>query len=248
MPFSRLLKQVVYISGKTSKEIIEECEKRGKKVDKAYFSKLLNGKVNPPSEELTRLLAQICNYDERILVIENYFDKAPEEIRQAFFILKEQIIIGTSAMMLEIDNKEISEEIRKSLRQEPIAEFIVEILDSEEEIHDSAENSFEIDFDKENSILNFNVINPPGISIKDNGMYPLINENDKVLFSPQEKYNINDILLCKIKKNGKIKARYIVNKENKIELIPINRAYDIEDYKENEILILGKITKLIRDI
>lgn len=246
MPFSRLLKRIVLDSGKTSKEIIEECEKNGKKVDKAYFSKLLNGKVQPPSEELTRLLARICNYDERQLVVENYFDKAPEEIKQAFYNIKEQVSIGTARMLMGLDDKSIYREIEKALKQEPMADFIVQILDSRDEMINSVQNDFDVNFDEDN--LNFNITNPLGITIADNGMYPIVKENDKVLITPQEKYNINDILLFKVKKTNEVKARYGVNKDNRVELIPINKSYNVEKYQDNELIILGRINKIMRNI
>lgn len=247
MPFGRLLKKVVAESGKTTAEIIEECRNSGKKIDKSRFSKILNNKENA-SVELARELARICNYDENILVLECYIDQAPQEILDVLIAIKELAYMSTLNLLKGSIEDEIIEEVKKTVTEEPLSDFIMEILDSRDYILSSSENDFDTDLNLEDNNMKLSINNSPYITVKDNSMFPLIQENMKILFRMEEKYNINDILFVKIKKTEETKIRYVVSDGKRVQLIPINKNYSVEVYKNSEILILGRVNKIITEI
>lgn len=246
MPFSRLLKKVISDSGKTQKEIIEECRERGRSIDKAYLSKLLNGKVPAPAEELARLLANICNYDERKMVLECYIDKAPKEIFEALAGMKEVVHLSTISMFSGIAPSEIIEEVKETIKNEPISDFVMDILDKKEMIIRSCENDYEIDMEDDD--VTFTLKEPPTITVKDSAMEPLIAEGAKVTFVLQEKYDVNDILLIKLKEVEVPIIRYGIKQGKNIMLIPLNKKYQAEQYKTSDVIILGRVNKIITEI
>lgn len=107
-------------------------QREWKKIDKAYLSKLLNDKVPAPSEEISRTIANICNKDERVLVLEGYIDKAPNEIREAFITIKFMTMLGALKTIENIVDKLTLEKIREELEKEPISEFIIQLIENKD--------------------------------------------------------------------------------------------------------------------
>ena len=81
MPYTKLLNNIIADSNLSYKFIAEKCTEMGTTIDPSYISKLLSGKCNVPSEKISRALANVCGYDERLLVLEGYLDIAPKEIK-----------------------------------------------------------------------------------------------------------------------------------------------------------------------
>ena len=88
-----MLRNVVANTNYTQEEICKRCTELGIKISKSYINKLLNNKQQAPTEEISRIIANVCNCDERLLVIEGYLDKAPKEIREVFISLKNTTMI-----------------------------------------------------------------------------------------------------------------------------------------------------------
>lgn len=244
MPFGRLLKKAVAESNKTSKEIIEECNKLGKKIDKSYFSKMLNEKVPAPSEELTRVLAKVCNFNEELLVLENYLDKAPVEIREALINLKKAF---SNASLNLFDNypEEIKQAIENEINNEPLSTFIMNLLNTMPKMN---YNSIEEKFSMEDDILNVSIKDTLAINVSDNGMSPLIPEGAKIRTDYQKSYNFNDILAIKFKNTDKLLLRYVESKDNKYVLRALNKEYKPQTVKKEDIIILGKVSKYIIEL
>lgn len=82
MDYAKLLSAYIEKSELSLRRIAELCNKKGFSIDHSYISKLKNGKMPPPSEELSRVLAEVLGGDPETLVIEGYIEKAPEEIKK----------------------------------------------------------------------------------------------------------------------------------------------------------------------
>lgn len=65
--YADVLRQAIEASGKTLKEISEECVKRGVAVSDSYLSKLQNGKKGPPRERINNILAEVIGCDKEVL-------------------------------------------------------------------------------------------------------------------------------------------------------------------------------------
>lgn len=82
MQYRELLAEYVAKSKMTLREIAEECKVRGEPIDPSYISKLQTGRLPPPSEEVSRVLAEVLGGDANKLVYLGYLEKAPSIIRQ----------------------------------------------------------------------------------------------------------------------------------------------------------------------
>lgn len=246
MPYNRLLMKIVAESGLTSKAIVEECNKRGKKIDKTYFSKLLNNKVSPPAEDISRLISNICNVDERLLVIEGYLDKAPKEIKELFVSLKKMTAFSALTVFQNEFNKDILQEVEEQLEKEPLSDFIISLMDNG--VNDMELLNNGIEFNDINDNMKLTLTEPVAFTANDNAMFPMIPEGAKVSLTLQNEYANGDILVCKIKKEEDILIRYCLFNDNNIILTPLNKSFKTLTYPLEDIIILGKVTKTIIDI
>ena len=237
MSYYKLLRNIVVESGLSSTEIIKECREKGRKIDKAYFSRLLNGKCPPPSEELSRLLANICNADERALVLEGYIDKAPKEIKECLEKLEKATLMTT----LKVFNDKINiNDLENIMNELPTSSFIIQILDTD---LNNNSNIFELS----NNDTKITVTEPISLEIKDNSMSPLIPEHSRINLKI-DKYKNGDILAIKTKDFESFIVRYVLFSGSSIILISLNKEYKPMTYKIQDIEILGKVSQIINTI
>ena len=237
MSYSKLLMKFIAESGYTYNQIIDKCEQNGKKVDKAYLSRLVNNKVSPPSEELSRVLSKVLNVDERKLVIEGYLEKAPEEIKKALLSIKiSTYMLATNFFENKFD-EEVEKQIEEKLKEEPLSDFVIALIDGMENVDNLNKKDFNLKLEE-----------PLSIPIEDNAMFPKIVANSKIILKIENKYQDGDILAIKIKDEEKIIVRMaFINNEN-IKLVSLNKQYETLEYNISDIIILGKVTKVITDI
>lgn len=160
MSYSLVLKKIISDSTLTYKEISEKC-----KITPSYISKLANGKIAPPSDEVSIKIAEACNADPNLLILEAYFEKAPEVLTNFLDNIRMQF----QAVSLKTNNnvETLNKSIYKKLASEDsISKFITE---------------FNL---KDISSVN---INTNGIQVKDDSMEPLIPKGSYVSIT-----NFND--------------------------------------------------------
>lgn len=258
MPYTKLLRKLLAESDYTSKYIVEECKKRGQKIDKSYFSKLINGKQPPPSEEVSKVLSKIFNVDERLLVIEGYLDKAPKEIVDAFNSIRMMGVYTTLNFFEGSLEEKMLKEAKKELEKMPISEFIIGLIDNEEKIFSATEQFFDKninglteieDINNVEDILdNFKLNEPVGLEINDNTMFPIIQLGSQVMLKYQPTYETGDILAVKVNGNNDFVIRYTFFNDNKVTLKAVDKKIPVEIYNINDIVILGKVDKVITEI
>lgn len=246
MPYYKLLNNIIADSNYTAQEIINGCNKEGVKIDKAYMSKLRNNKVPAPSEEISRAISKVCNIDERMLVLEGYIDKAPKEVKDAFFSIKYMTVISALSFVENKIDKQTLEELEKELKKEPIADFIISLIDSKADKIDIDIDKFDISSTDDN--ITFSLREPVALPIKDNSMFPTIPENSEIIIKVQDSYDNGDILAIKIKGNEDITTKIVMFQNDKILLIPLNNDFKKETYDKDNIIILGKVVKVIKEI
>lgn len=88
MTYAELLQEYIKKSGMTLERIAEECGKRGVKIHPTYISKLRLGKRPAPSEEISRVLAEVTGGDPQRLIIKGYIEKVPDELREELDVYK----------------------------------------------------------------------------------------------------------------------------------------------------------------
>lgn len=246
MPYYKILRNIIADTDYTQNEIAQKCMEHGKKIDRTYINKLLNNKLPPPTEEISRTIAKICNVDERLLVIEGYLDKAPIEIREAFINIK-YITMLSSLNVLEnnIDIKVLNE-LKKIYEKEPLSDFVIKLLEKGNININISKDYYQLKSKENNLTFNFTTQNL--VKITDDSMYPLINENDEIIFEICNKYNDGDILLVKFSNEDNITARQAIFIGNIIRLVPLNKKFKSIQKNINDIDILGKINRVVRKV
>lgn len=246
MPYGKLLRKMLVESNYTATEIAEECKKRGIRIDKSYISKLQNDKCNCPNEKISSEIAKICNKDERLLVLEGYIDNAPQEVKELLYSIRLLFSTITSNVLSYSTDKTIVAEFEKLIKNEPISEFILNVIDNKDTLINIDKNIFQ-------TVVTDNGVDmiltqPPAISVADNAMFPLITEKSKVCLSMQTNYENGDIVAVKINDKDNIIIRQIFFKDNEISLIPLNKNYFSLTYDLSNIVIIGKVTSIINEL
>ena len=245
MSYYKILRNIVADSGYTGKHIIEECNKNGTKIDKAYFSRLLNNKTSAPSEEISRQISKVCGVDERLLVIEGYIDKAPKEIKEAFISIKMMSAIAALSIFNNRIDEDMLHTLEEQMNEEPLSDFIIELIDNKSYDISTINEQVQLTAKDDNFTVNFGY---PIELIKDNAMFPIIPENAKVNLKIQDKYEDGDILVVKINATKEIITRYALFQEEKVILTPINKEFKKRILNTKDILILGKVVSIITEI
>ncbi|BBB90968.1 MAG TPA: helix-turn-helix domain-containing protein [Methylomusa anaerophila] len=80
--YTDLLAYYIKKSGMSLRQIACRCQEKGHKIAPSYISKLQNGHLPPPSEDVSRVLAEVLDGNPEILIYLGYFAKAPSIIRQ----------------------------------------------------------------------------------------------------------------------------------------------------------------------
>lgn len=122
MGYAKLLTDYIERSELSLRRIAELCNKKGFSIDHSYISKLKNGKMPPPSEELSRVLAEVLGGDPEILVIEGYKEKAPEEIRK---LLSDK----SSEEVLRTGEEEINQLIEQTFNNNKLKKTLIKTTD-----------------------------------------------------------------------------------------------------------------------
>ncbi len=244
--YSKVLATMIAESGLTAKEIVEKCNEMGNGIDATRLSKLQSGKLPAPSEKVSRDIARVCNADERKLVIEGYLEKAPKEIADIFMILKTNTVIAALKIFQNNVTKQQIESMKKELEKEPIADYIIDVLNSKNNNIDITIEGFNIK-DKD---FTFKVEEPIALPVKDNAMFPIIPEKSKVKLKAEtnNKYENGDILAIKLKGQDDFIVRYALFNNDSIILTALNKAYETLTYNKKDIVILGKVANVSIDI
>ena len=246
MPYSKALKKIVEQSNFSHKNIIENLEKKGVHIDKSYLSKLINGKLSAPKEEISRAIAQVCGADERILVVEGYYDKAPKEIKDLLVYLKNAVYISSLSLFTNtpIDKNTLSL-IKEKAEQESIGEFIVSLLDyNNNDNFEIFNGSLEINSQKDN--FKFELKEPISISITNDDMFPIIPKNSSVIIDILEKYTNGSIVALNYENN--IIARYYFENNGIVCFTGIDKNSKVLYSSDKNLKLLGKITKVITSL
>jgi len=249
MAYARLLEKIINNTEYSNVDIANKCKELGVNVDRTYINKLLNNKSKPPKEEISRAIAKVCGADERLLVLEGYIDKAPTEIVN---VLK-QIKFLTSVAALNIFDNYFSknselflEQLKLQLDNEPLSDFLITILDS-----NSTNINFEdlgLQFSEKNDNYNINLTAPVEITVTDNSMFPIVPQNAHINLQLKEAYNNGEIIALKLKGKEDLIVRYIFYTDNNIMLTALNQDFTPIICKKEDILIMGKVTKVITKI
>lgn len=125
MPYSKLLQAYIDKSGLTLDEITERCKARGIDIHPTYISKLRNGTRPAPSEEISRVLAEVLEGNPDELIFEGYLSKTPlpiinllHRLQGIFSEIKEEVQAFIS-FVSRPENSQDLERLSRSMGQTP---------------------------------------------------------------------------------------------------------------------------------
>ena len=247
MPYNEMLKKIMNEKKLTNAKVVEECNKQGINISQAYFSKIKNDKKNPPSEEISRAIAKACNVDERLLVIEGYIDKSPQEIQEVFKILNCTTKLAT-IKLLRLIEKGNMKKLQEYLDTQPISDTLIEILDSKDKCLEFIENNYTFENLGNGLDITMSLKNMVGFEINDDAMFPILQKGDTVQVELKNSYKSSDILLINYHKN--IIPRYVFKINDTCKLVPINQNYKeiICPREEIEKKIIGRVNTISKKI
>ncbi len=83
MTYAAMLDDIIKKSELSLRQISKRCEGLNLKITPSYISQLKNGKLPPPSEEVSLILAKVCGSDKQAhLVFQGYMEKAPSLVKE----------------------------------------------------------------------------------------------------------------------------------------------------------------------
>ena len=87
LTYKEVLAKTIKKSGLSLRTIAERCSALQVSVSASYLSQLQTGKLLPPSEEVSRVIAQVCGGNANDLILLGYIDRAPEIVKEYFFAM-----------------------------------------------------------------------------------------------------------------------------------------------------------------
>jgi transcriptional regulator with XRE-family HTH domain len=83
MGYAEMLDEIISESELSLRQISKLCTQFNISITPSYISQLKNGKLPPPSPEVSLALAKVCNSKKQAqLVFQGYMEKAPDVIRE----------------------------------------------------------------------------------------------------------------------------------------------------------------------
>jgi len=225
MSYTKLLNQIIELSGLQLKEIADRCQLYGERITPSYISTLKNNEGRIPSDNVSRAIAKACNTRfEDILVIQAYLDNAPESIT------------GLLDSIKNTANDDWPEDIPEALKSQlSLAEFICQ----------SYEN---LDLVPIESAYDTNIKSVTNVTATDNSMEPLISKGNQVSIKSGPVSDGDIIALLHNKRKEVIIRKAIMLDQKKWALVPINSEYKTELLYSNEFSIFGRAYQIIKNI
>jgi len=244
MDYAVMLDEIIKKSGLSLRQITKRCTELNYEITPSYISQLKNGKLPPPSEEISRTLAQVCGENNPMkLVFQGYMEKAPD-------IIKNYILMASAA------NKYLLNKLSKETANLPeaISEYIdnLDILSALElsanyigSLQDSNINTFVENIHALSGTVQHNE-NSEGsyFFLRDPSMEPLVPMNSHVKITPTKREFLKnrDVVAFYPKGNKVPVIRRYYEQNNNIILVPENKEHEIYFYDNvNDFNYIGKV-------
>lgn len=246
MAYKDILSKTIKNSGLSLREISARCSSLGLNITPSYISQLQNGKLPPPSEDVSNILAKVCNIDSTELILEGYMEKAPE-------IVKHYLIVASEA------NKQLLELVVPYFHNDEISNNIKEFVDNADRI---SRLNLSISYLKKLQLKNnikpindlYNAVKSKfkenykhdeyqTIFMEDDSMEPVIFKDSIIKYIPYGNENPveGDIVIFEIIGEEGIKIRRYYKHINSVLFVADNKNYKMITIDDIDlIIIIGK--------
>ena len=116
MSYSEMLSQIIEESELSLRQISKRCADLDLNITPSYISQLKNGKLPPPSEEVSLVLAKACgSKNQAQLVFQGYMEKAPELVKEYMLASSALNKIMLETLCQTDNNGPMSQEFKKHI-------------------------------------------------------------------------------------------------------------------------------------
>lgn len=116
MTYAQMLAEMIDTSELSLRQVSKRCADLNLNITPSYISQLKNGKLPPPSEEVSLVLAKACGFKEQSkLVFQGYMEKAPELVREYMLASSALNKIMLETLCRYDNDGEISKEFKKHI-------------------------------------------------------------------------------------------------------------------------------------
>ena len=118
MNYAQMLTNMIDKSKLSLRQITKRCAELELSITPSYISQLKNGKLPPPTPEVSMILAKACDSKEQSkLIFQGYLEKAPDVIKEYMFASSQLNKIMLETLCKSQDEEPISEEALAHLRE-----------------------------------------------------------------------------------------------------------------------------------
>ncbi len=230
MVYAKMLDEIIRKSGLSLRQLTKRCGDLNYEITPSYISQLKNGKLPPPSEDISKALAFVCGEKNPMrLVFQGYLEKAPEVIRKYILmsVAVNKHLLKSISQDKEVGAKfeeyidelevlaalDLSAKLIQSINESDVNALIAEINTMSGAVHSIEEEN------SENAYF----------FLRDGSMDPLIPMNAHVKITPTrtELLKNRDVVAFYPKDNKSPCIRRYFEQNSSIILVPENKDYDI---------------------
>lgn len=253
MTYAEMLSDIIKKSELSLRQIAKRCEDLNLKIAPSYISQLKNGKLPPPSEEVSLILAKACGSDRQAhLVFQGYMEKAPAMVKE-YMLASSNLNKVMLESLCKVTSKEFTKEMENYIKELDVLaalELSSKYVHSDDPEHRNnlvreiclnCGNAVEADANGE--IINF--------FLADNAMSPYIPIHAFIYIMPTKVDLLKDRdIIAFYPDNRRIPTlRRIFFIKDKILLIPDEKSHDTYFFEDmNEIDYIGKVVSFKVDI
>ncbi len=253
MTYAEMLDAIIEESELSLRQISKLCTQFDISITPSYISQLKNGKLPPPSPEVSLALAKVCNSkNQSQLVFQGYMEKAPDVIKE-YMLASSQLNRIMLESLFKADNNSMSQESMEYLKNLDI----LSTLELSSKYIDPGNNLSPNDLVREITLSSGGVskVQAQGDMINfflgDTSMSPTIPVHSYIYILPTklELLKERDIIAFYPNNRKQASLRKIFFSNNKILLIPEDKTFQIYILDNfEEIDYLGKVVSYKVDL
>ncbi|HHX13934.1 MAG TPA: hypothetical protein GX726_03135 [Clostridiales bacterium] len=113
MTYAEMLSEMINASELSLRQIARRCQDLNLSITPSYISQLKNGKLPPPSEEVSLTLAKACGSNKQaFLVFQGYMEKAPKLIRE-YMLASSTLNKAMMESLCRMTNQEFDDDMKQ---------------------------------------------------------------------------------------------------------------------------------------
>ncbi len=252
MSYAKMLESIINASELSLRQIAKRCSDIDVRITPSYISQLKNGKLSPPSEDISLALAKVCgSKSQSQLVFQGYMEKAPNLVRE--YMLASSALNKIMLESLCKTSGEVTSEFRKYIEDLDV----LSALEMSSRFVGTASQVKGYNLLKEISLSTGNVVksdeqsNMVNFFLSDSSMSPTIPVHSYVYILPTRKELLKDRdIIGFYPPNSKVVTlRRIFTAQGKLMLIPEDKSHQLYLFNTiSEINYVGKVVSYKVDL